>query len=46
MRKMNQMKVISYNDIVGGTANDGDDENNDNNNEMEIEEENDDEFYE
>ena len=26
MRKMNQMKVISYNDIVGGTANDGDDE--------------------
>lgn len=43
MRKMNQMKVISYNDIVGGTANDGDDENN---NEMEIEEENDDEFYE
>ena len=26
MRKMNQMKVISYNDIVGGTVNDGDDE--------------------
>lgn len=39
------MKVISYNDIVGGTANDGDDEQNENN-EMEIEEENDDEFYE
>ena len=46
MRKMNSMKVISYNDIVGGTANDNDGEAEKDEKEMEIEEDNDDEFYE